>query len=42
MILVSAPRPLGTNLSFELGWTGFGLGLGVWGPGLDKIKTRMF
>ena len=38
-----SPSPLGTNLGFELGWTGLGLGLiglrtkGL-GPGLDKRK----
>ena len=36
-----SPRPLGTNLGFELGWTWFGFGLGGsgnkgLGPGLDK------
>ena len=28
--------PLGTNLGFELGWIGLGLGLGGLGPGLDN------
>ena len=44
MILVFSvsPCPLGTNLGFELGCTGFGLGLGGigtkgLGPGLDSI-----
>ena len=27
----------GTNLGFELGWTGLGLGLGGLGTGLDNI-----
>ena len=26
-----SPSPFGTNLVFELGWTGLGLGLGVLG-----------
>ena len=48
-----SPSPLGTNLSFELGWTGLGLGLGglgtkSLGPGLDKscatllIDTKLY
>ena len=42
MILGVSPSPLGTNLRFELGWTGLGLGLGVLGnkglgPGLDNF-----
>ena len=36
-----SPSPLVTNLGFELGWTGLGLGLGGLGtkglgPGLDN------
>ena len=40
-----SPNPLGTNLGFELGLTGLGLGLGGFGtkglgPGLDnKYKS---
>ena len=29
-----SPSPLGTNLGFELGWTGLGLGLDGLGQGL--------
>ena len=33
-----SPRPIGTNWFSELGWTGLGLGQGVWGlvPWLDN------
>ena len=31
-----SPSPLGTNLGFELGWIGLGLGSGGLGPGLDN------
>ena len=40
-----SPSPLGTNLGFELGWTGVGLGglrnKGL-GPGLDNIYQCIF
>ena len=37
MILCSvSPCPLGTNWGFELGWTGFGLGLRGLGPEIDN------
>ena len=37
-----SPSPLGTNLGFEVGWTGLGLGLGGLGPGLDNHKLFIF